>query len=259
MFSTALTIAGSDPSGGAGLQADLKTFHQRKVYGMAVLTLWTVQNTKGVKAVHVLRPSDVLAQLDAVLEDIRPGAVKTGALGNASVIRALAERFRVLRYPLVLDPVMISKHGARLLEKNAVQTLKKELMPCAALVTPNLPEAELLTGLNIRDIGGMKTAARRILQMGPRAVLIKGGHLQGAASDIFCDARRLTVLAGRRVSTRHTHGTGCTYSACIAAELAKGSEMLSAVRIAKRFISKAIRTSPGLGKGSGPVNHFAEV
>lgn len=259
MIPTALTIAGSDPSGGAGIQADLKTFHQRKVYGMAVLTLLTAQNTRGVRAVHVLKSKMVLRQLGAVLEDIRPGAVKMGALGNIAIIRSLAQKARDFSFPLVVDPVMISKHGMALLKKNAVEALRRELLPHASLVTPNIAEAEMLSGIRIRNVRDMEKAAERILAFGPGAVLVKGGHLKGPAADLFRDGKRAVLLRSPRIRTKHTHGTGCTYSAAITAELAKGRELLPAVRTAKKFITRAIMTAPGLGHGSGPVNHFAKV
>jgi len=254
---TALTIAGSDPSGGAGIQADLKTFHRYKVYGMSVITLLTVQNTRGVKAVYIMKPAQVLRQLEAVLSDIPPQAGKTGALGDEEIIQVVAAQARHFRFPLVVDPVMISKHGAPLLKKSSVQTLVKKLFPYTALVTPNLLEAEALTGIKILDLEGMEKAARMIAGFGPRAVLVKGGHLNGKATDLLYQAGRVRLLSASRVTTRHTHGTGCTYSAAITAELAKGKDLYSAISNAKRFIARAIRTSPGLGRGMGPVNHFA--
>jgi len=254
---TALSIAGSDPSGGAGIQADLKTFHQRKVYGMAVITLLTVQNTRGVQAVYVMKPAQVMRQLEAVLADIPPQAAKAGALGNEKIIRAVAKAARKFRFPFVLDPVMISKHGAPLLERKAVGAFIKELMPWAFLVTPNLCEAQVLSGIKVRDPESMEKAARIIAGFGPQAVLTKGGHLQGEAIDLLYQAGRVRLLKSPRIRTRHTHGTGCTYSAAITAELARGRDLCSAITIAKKFITQAIRTSPGLGHGMGPVNHFA--
>lgn len=259
MVPTALTIAGSDPSGGAGIQADLKTFHQRGVYGMAAITLLTVQNTCGVRAVRIMDAALVRAQVNAVLSDIMPAAVKTGALGNAAVIRAVARELCGRPFPVVIDPVMISKHGSPLLKRDAVRALLKQLFPLATLVTPNVPEAEALSGVRIRRIPDMKKAARRILASGARAVLIKGGHLKGAAMDFFFDGRKSVFLKAARVRTRHTHGTGCTYAAAVTAELAKGKKLLAAVRTAKKFITRAILTAPGLGRGRGPVNHFTEI
>ncbi len=251
----ALTIAGSDPSGGAGIQADLKTFHQFGVYGEAVITLITVQNTVNVERVECLDPELVLAQLRAVAADIPPRAAKTGALGNAGLVRAIARE--PFDFPLVVDPVMISKHGAPLMAEGAREALVAELLPRAFLVTPNVPEAESLAGFEVRDVDGMKRAAERIAELGARNVLIKGGHLEGRAVDLLFAGGRFHQMAADRVDTRHTHGTGCTYSAAITAELAKGSTLAHAAAHAKRFITEAIRTNPGLGRGSGPVNHFA--
>jgi hydroxymethylpyrimidine/phosphomethylpyrimidine kinase len=254
---TALSIAGSDPSGGAGIQADLKTFHQHKIYGMAVITLLTAQNTQGVQAVYVMKPAQVIRQLEAVLVDIVPQAAKTGALGDEKVLRAVARAARKFRFPLVVDPVMVSKHGAPLLKRKAVHVFIKELIPSATLVTPNLCEAQVLSGIKVQDLESMEKAARIIAGFGPQAVLVKGGHLEGEAIDLFYQDGRVHLFRAPRIRTRHTHGTGCTYSAAITAELAKGKSLLAAVSSAKRFITRAIRTSPGLGHGMGPVNHFA--
>jgi hydroxymethylpyrimidine/phosphomethylpyrimidine kinase len=253
----ALTIAGSDPSGGAGLQADLKTFHQFGVYGEAVATLLTVQNTRRVSRVEILDPGLVIGQLAAVLEDIPPQAAKTGALGNARVIEAVAEASARFLFPLVVDPVMISKHGAPLMEEAARAALLERLLPRAALVTPNLHEAAALTGLAVDSEEAMKRAARRLHEATGAAVLVKGGHLTGAAVDVLFDGQALHSFPGDRIDTPHTHGTGCTYSAAITACLALGLPLAGAVARAKRFITEAIRTNPGLGGGCGPVNHHA--
>jgi hydroxymethylpyrimidine/phosphomethylpyrimidine kinase len=251
----ALTIAGSDPSGGAGIQADLKTFHRFGVYGAAAITLLTVQNTQRVSRVEMLPPALVLAQIDAVLEDIPPQAAKTGALGNAGIIAAVA---RPYPFPLVVDPVMISKHGAPLIDPEARAALKELLLPRAFLVTPNLPEAAALAGFPVEDAAAMRRAAEAIRACGARNVLVKGGHLAGAALDLLLEeGGECTELAVPRIRTPHTHGTGCTYSAAIAAGLAQALPLAEAVRRAKRFVTEAIRTNPGLGRGSGPVNHFA--
>jgi hydroxymethylpyrimidine/phosphomethylpyrimidine kinase len=255
----ALSIAGSDPSGGAGIQADLKTFHQHKVYGMAVITLLTVQNTRGVQAVYIMKPGQVTRQLEAVLEDIPPQAVKTGALGNEAVIRVVAGCVRKFRFPLVIDPVMVSKHGAPLLKAGAVRIFIKELLPCATLVTPNLCEAEVLSGIKVRDLKSMEKAAGIIAGFGPRAVLVKGGHLKGEAIDLFYQDGRVRFLRAPRVLTRHTHGTGCTYSSAITAQLARGKDLFRAITLAKKFMTGAIRTAPGIGHGIGPINHFVTV
>jgi hydroxymethylpyrimidine/phosphomethylpyrimidine kinase len=254
----ALTIAGSDPSGGAGLQADLKTFHQFGVYGEAVVTLITVQNTVRVSRVVVLPPELILEQIAAVLEDIPPAAAKTGTLGSAEVVEAVARAAEAFRFPLVVDPVMVSKHGLPLLPEAAAHAVREHLLPRAALVTPNLPEAEALTGIAIRGIEDMRAAAVRIHGMGARAVLIKGGHLETDATDLLFDGANWREFPAPRIATRHTHGTGCTYSAAITAGLASGLPLGEAVARAKAFIQRAIQTNPGLGQGCGPVNHHAD-
>jgi hydroxymethylpyrimidine/phosphomethylpyrimidine kinase len=255
MTFVALTIAGSDPSGGAGMQADLKTFHQFGVYGAAVATLITVQNTVRVSRVEVLDAKLVGEQIDAVLEDIAPHAVKTGALGNAAVIEAVAAK--KFPCPLVVDPVMISKHGARLMDDDARLAMRRLLAPRAALITPNLDEAGDLAGMPVHDLPSMQLAARRIAELGARAVLVKGGHLEGDAVDVLWNDGVFTEFRSPRIASRHTHGTGCTLSAAITAGLARGLPLADAVRSAKVFIEDAIRTAPGLGAGSGPVNHWA--
>lgn len=260
MKPVALTIAGSDPSGGAGIQADLKTFHQFGVYGEAVLTLLTVQNTVTVEAVEILEPAFVLRQLDAVLRDIPPLAAKTGALGNGAVIEAIASAATAFRFPLVVDPVMISKHGAPLIAEEARERLARELMPRAFVITPNLHEASTLAGFSVETPEAMRDAAVKLRTMGAQAVLIKGGHLEGEALDLLYTTDGLFhEYRGERFDTPHTHGTGCTYSAAITGCLALGMSLPEAVGRAKRFIAEAIRTNPGLGAGSGPVNHHAEA
>jgi hydroxymethylpyrimidine/phosphomethylpyrimidine kinase len=259
MTYVALTIAGSDPSGGAGIQADLKTFHQRGVYGASVLTLVTVQNSQKVSAVEILDPGIVAAQLDAVLEDIPPDAAKTGALGDVEIVGLLAEKARSFSFPLVVDPVMISKHGRPLMTEKARIVLAERLLPSASLATPNLHEAAELAGFPVHDIAGMKEAAKKIASLGAKAVLVKGGHLQEEAVDVLYWKENFFYYSAPRIETPHTHGTGCTFSACITAELAKGREIPEAVDIAKRFITLAIRTNPNLGKGCGPVNHHAKI
>ena len=244
----ALSIAGSDASGGAGIQADLKTFHRFGVYGEAVVTLITVQNTRGVRRVDVVDAELVREQLHAVLEDIPPHAAKTGALGSAAVVEVIAQT--EFPCPLVVDPVMISTSGAALGEA------LHALLPRAFLVTPNLDEASQLAGFAVTDVASMQRAAEKIASRGAKNVLIKGGHLPGAAIDILFDGK-FHEFCAPRIETRHTHGTGCTYSAAITAELAKGIELVEAVRKAKAFLCDAIRTNPGLGSGSGPLNHHA--
>lgn len=254
MIPVALTIAGSDPSGGAGLQADLKTFHQHGAYGTSVVTLLTVQNTQGVSAVEIIDSDFVLAQLDAVLNDIRPKAAKTGALGNVAIIEAVAERAKSFPFPLVVDPVMISKHGAPLIDDDAVDVLAGRLLPTAFLVTPNLPEAGKLAAMEVTNVLAMEKAAAVIAQRGAKNVLVKGGHLDGDAVDVLWTEGRTQTLPAERTETRHTHGTGCVFSAAITARLASGDDVVTAVTAAKRFITEAIRTNPGLGHGYGPVN-----
>lgn len=258
MTAVALTIAGSDPSGGAGIQADLKTFHQFGVYGEAVITLLTVQNTIGVQRVECLPPEIVAEQIRAVMDDIPPQAIKLGALGNAAIIEAVASALQGSSVPLIIDPVMISKHGAPLLDPTAIEILKRLLLPRAWLVTPNLPETAALTGMNVETAEQMMTGAEALLASGAQAVLIKGGHRRGAQSDdLLLDEAGPHIFAERRIESRSTHGTGCTYAAAITAQLALGADLRTAVERAKKFVTEAIRTAPDLGKGAGPLNHFA--
>ena len=255
----ALSIAGSDPSGGAGLQADLKTFHRLGVYGEAVVTLITVQNTRGVTRVEVMAPDLVLEQIHAVCCDIPPHAAKIGALGNSAVVEAVAAAAQSFTFPLVIDPVMISKHGAPLIEEPAQRALAAHLIPRAFLLTPNLEEATVLAGFPVTDIASMRKAAEKLVSLGAKNVLVKGGHLDAddALDVLFEPGHGFREFSSPRITTRHTHGTGCTYSAAITAELAKGSALREAIAIAKKFISEAIRTAPGLGSGTGPLNHHA--
>jgi hydroxymethylpyrimidine/phosphomethylpyrimidine kinase len=257
MMPVALTVAGSDPSGGAGIQADLKTFHQFRVYGEAVITLITVQNTRTVSRVELLSPELIREQIEAVLTDIPPGAVKTGALGTAGIIETVADALRGVR--LVVDPVMISKHGAPLLADDAVDALVRRLLPRAAVVTPNLAEASRMTGLDVHDAPGMERAARAIAAMGPRHVLVKGGHLEGEALDVLLSDGAVHRFVAPRIDTVHTHGTGCVLSASITARLARGESVPDAVAGAQRFVRAAIEGNPGLGGGCGPVDLFADT
>lgn len=255
----ALTIAGSDPSGGAGIQADLKTFHQFGVYGEAVITLLTVQNTVGVEQVRVLEPDFVAAQIKAVVSDIPPGAAKTGALGSVEVVERVAVEAVSFEFPLVVDPVMISKHGAPLMALEARERVIELLVPACALLTPNLHEAAAITGRRVENAVEMREAARALLDLGAGAVLVKGGHLEGMALDLLVWGQGELELPAERIDTLHTHGTGCSYSAAIAALLARGEGLEPAVRKARKWIHRAIATNPGLGRGQGPVNHFAET
>ena len=267
MIPVALTIAGSDPSGGAGLQADLKTFHQFGVYGTSVVTLVTVQNTCRSGEVEYLRAGLVLAQLDAVLEDIPPQAAKTGALGTSAVIEAVALRAAQFRFPLVVDPVMIGKQGSPLLTDDARATLKAKLLPHVYLLTPNVDEAFALAGMTFPGrepqrnslSEALKDVAKAIAGLGVRNVLVKGGHIGDDATDLLYSDGRFQTFSSKRIDTRHTHGTGCTFSAAITAGLAMGNQLVEAVSAAKKFITRAIETSPGLGHGQGPVNHLARI
>jgi hydroxymethylpyrimidine/phosphomethylpyrimidine kinase len=237
----------------------LKTFHQLGVYGEAALTLVTVQNTRRVDRVYCLPPELVAEQVRAVLEDIPPAAAKTGALGNAEIVRVVAELATGFAFPLVVDPVMISKHGAPLMSPEGRRVLREHLIPNASLITPNLAEAAELAGFEVKGLEEMRLAAERICAMGAGAVLVKGGHLESVATDGLLVAGEWHEFPAPRIDTPHTHGTGCTVSAAITAELAKGTPLVEAVRRAKLFITEAIRTNPGLGRGSGPVNHHARV
>ncbi len=254
----AVTIAGSDSGGGAGIQADLKTFHQLGVFGTSVITAVTAQNTLGVTAVHAIPLEVVRAQLDAVASDLAPVAAKTGMLATASLVREVAEgleRHGLRRY--VLDPVMVATSGDRLLDQEAEAELRDRLMPLATVVTPNLHEAGILTGKPVLDEDDMREASRTLVELGAQAALVKGGHLEGGAVDILWDGNEERVWRRERIPTRHTHGTGCTLSAAVAAGLTAGRPLHDAVDRALRFVAAAIATAPGLGAGHGPVNHFA--
>lgn len=260
MVYRALTIAGSDSGGGAGIQADLKTFQELDTYGMSVITAVTAQNTLGVHGVYPLSPEAVEAQLTAVLSDIGVDGVKTGMLFNAEMIQVVAQVLKEFQVNnLVVDPVMVAKGGQSLLEDEAVGALRDVLLPLATVVTPNIPEAERLSGLkNLDNLSKMEEAAKVIHQMGPRYVVLKGGHLQSDQStDLVYDGQTFTYLPTPRIATKHTHGTGCTFSAAIAAGLAKGESVLGAIRLAKKFITCAIEHAVPIGKGIGPTNHSA--
>lgn len=257
MIPVALTIAGSDPSGGAGIQADLKTFHRFGVYGQAVITLLTVQNTRGVTRVEPVSPQLALDQLDAVLDDIRPHAAKAGALGSAAIVYGLAERAAHFDFPLVVDPVLFSKNGTALASPEAVEAMRSALLPRCWLITPNVPEAEELTGVEISSASHMREAARKLIAMGVVNTVIKGGHLKGAPIDVLLAGGSLYEFSAERIETRHTHGTGCAYSAAITAGLAIGQGLPAAVQAAKEFVTRAIRTQPSLGNGQGPLNLWA--
>ncbi|MFP2930208.1 bifunctional hydroxymethylpyrimidine kinase/phosphomethylpyrimidine kinase [Pyxidicoccus sp. 3LG] len=256
---TALTIAGSDSGGGAGIQADLATFAFHRVHGTSALTAVTAQNTLGVTRVDVLPAASVAAQIDAVASDIGAGAVKTGMLVNPEIITVVARRLRELKLgPLVVDPVMVSRAGARLIDDAAVGALKELLLPLADVATPNRHEAGLLAGMELHTLEDMQEAARRIHRLGPRAVLVKGGGMPGGlrGTDVWFDGERMETLHLRSVETRNTHGTGCTLSAAIAAQLALGRSALEATRRAKTYVTAALEHPLALGKGPGPFSHF---
>jgi hydroxymethylpyrimidine/phosphomethylpyrimidine kinase len=261
----ALTIAGSDSSGGAGIQADLKTFSALGVYGASVIAALTAQNTTGVTGVHIVPPAFILAQMEAVFDDLDVGAVKIGMVGNEAAVTAVAEGLRSFaRAPVILDPVMVAESGGVLLEPGAEAALRSQLLPMADLITPNLPEAARLLGASIApDEATMIKQGEQLLALGAKAVLVKGGHGEGAeAVDIFLDGSGAVVrLAAERISTRNTHGTGCTLSAAIAAGIALGLPMPDAVRRAKLYLTNALAHADSLkiGKGSGPVHHFHDI
>lgn len=254
----ALTIAGSDSGGGAGIQADLKTFAAHGVYGACAITAITAQNTQRVSAVHVLPAEFVIAQIEAVAADFELGAVKTGMLATAAIVEAVAASVEALALPnLIVDPVMVAKSGDRLLQEDAIAALKSELFHRASVVTPNVAEAEALTGSAIGTLADAREAARAIRRFGAEAVVIKGGHLEGTqAIDVYFDGRDLTELAAPRVDTRNTHGTGCTFASAIAAQLALGQPRLEAVRRAKAYVTECLRHSLPIGHGHGPLGHF---
>jgi hydroxymethylpyrimidine/phosphomethylpyrimidine kinase len=258
---TALTIAGSDSGGGAGIQADLKTFLACRVHGMSAITAVTVQNSRGVTGFYELPPHAVAEQIEAVASDIGVRAAKTGMLASAEIMQVVAETVQQLRvFPLVVDPVAASQHGDPLLRPDAIAALRELIIPLATVVTPNLGEVKLLTGFEARDRAGMQDAARALHALGPEWVLIKGGHLpHGAAVDVLFDGERFVELSSPRRDTVHTHGSGDTLAAAICAGLAHGMDVADAVQSGKRFITGAVADSFPLGAGLGPVGHFWRV
>ncbi len=255
---TAMTVAGSDSGGGAGIQADLKTFAALGVYGTSAITAITAQNTLGVTAIHEVPPDLVAAQIQAVLSDIGADAVKTGMLSSSAIIETVAgelQRHGVTQ--LVVDPVMVAKGGDRLLREDAVESLRTRLLPLATVVTPNIPEAEVLTGLTVQTPDAAREAAKRIVAMGAGSVVVKGGHLsEGDAVDTFYDGREFREFRAPRIETKNTHGTGCTFASAIAAGLAKGLSLEEAVAQAKTYVTEAIRANLEIGTGHGPLDHF---
>jgi hydroxymethylpyrimidine/phosphomethylpyrimidine kinase len=255
-----MTIAGSDSGAGAGIQADLKTFAAFGVYGTSVVTAVTAQNTNEVAAIAEVPEEVVIAQIDSVFEDIGADAVKTGMLSSRTIIENVADRLEAWgpKY-LVIDPVMVSKSGAPLLQPDAIRALVKELLPMATIVTPNVPEAEVLAKRKIETADDVREAARAIHALGPSFVIVKGGHLTGPAVDLVFDGTEYTPVEGERIDTKNTHGTGCTFSAAITALLALGSPEVEAIRLAKRYIEAALLSSYPIGSGHSPVNHATEL
>ena len=255
-----LTIAGSDSGGGAGIQADLKAITLLGGYGMSVLTALTAQNTLGVQAMYEVPVPFVEKQMDSVLSDIGADAIKTGMLANAEIVEVVAKKVRQYKVDkVVVDPVMVAKSGDRLLRKDAQEALIKRLIPLSMVVTPNLMEASVLTGLKVSSIEGMKKAAHRIYQLGSKHVVVKGGHLKGKAIDLLYDGEKYEEIEGPRIETKNTHGTGCTFASAIATFLARGDTVAEALRKAKVFITMAIQSGLALGKGTGPTNPSAYV
>jgi hydroxymethylpyrimidine/phosphomethylpyrimidine kinase len=255
----ALTIAGSDSGGRAGIQADLRTFAFQRVHGTSALTCVTAQNTLGVNRVDALPPEAVAAQIEAVVQDIGVQGIKTGMLLNVEIVREVARQVeRWALQPLVVDPVMVSRTGAKLLAEDAIQAIRERLIPLAQVVTPNRYEAQILAGMELQSLADMEEAGRRIYALGCKAVLVKGGGMPGELQgvDVWFDGERLEILKSERIPTRHTHGTGCTLSAAIAAQLAWGKDPLAATLAAKAYVTEALRHPLAIGAGQGPVGHF---
>lgn len=257
---TALTIAGSDSSGGAGIQADIKTMTMNGVFAMSAVTALTAQNTMGVTGIMDVSPEFLGQQIDAIFTDIRPDAVKIGMVSSSPLIRKIAEKLREYRAEhIVLDPVMVSTSGSRLIAEDAVETLKRELLPLASVITPNIPEAEELSGMKIEKEEDMIAAAKKISETYNCAVLCKGGHSVNDANDLLYDGGSYQWFYGKRIHNPNTHGTGCTLSSAIAANLAKGYDLPESVKRAKDYISGALSAMLDLGKGSGPMNHAFDL
>lgn len=255
-----LTIAGSDSSGGAGIQADLKTFAAHGTFGMSVITAVTAQNTCGVTKVQDIDCEIVQAQIEAVFDDIRVDAVKIGMVSRPEIIETIADS--LLKYKpeiIVVDPVMISKSGYLLLAPEACETLIKRLLPLATLLTPNLPETEAITGMKVKNKADMLLAAEKIIALGVKAVLVKGGHLEDQADDLLFDGKQEIWFSGKRIATKNTHGTGCTLSSSLAANLAKGMSLADAVAASKQYVTEAIAHSLAIGSGCGPTHHFVDL
>ncbi|UFU01409.1 bifunctional hydroxymethylpyrimidine kinase/phosphomethylpyrimidine kinase [Radiobacillus kanasensis] len=253
----ALSIAGTDPTGGAGIQADLKTFQEREVYGMSVITSVVAQNTIGVQDVHHIPLDFIESQLKSVLSDLPPHSVKTGMIATPEMMEMIAAYLRNQSIPYVLDPVMVAKSGHALMDPASQDIVREALVPLATIVTPNIPEAEILVDFQIQDLYDAQRAAKVLVEeLGAEAAVVKGGHLKGEAVDILYVNNRFYTFPSIRTNTKHTHGTGCTFSAVLAAELAKQKSIVEAVSIAKKFITDAIRYTLNIGNGNGPTNHW---
>ncbi|SNS25137.1 hydroxymethylpyrimidine/phosphomethylpyrimidine kinase [Anaerovirgula multivorans] len=255
-----LTIAGSDCSGGAGIQADLKTFSALGTYGMSVITAITAQNTQGVDAVVEIDKSMVQAQIDAIFKDIVVDAVKIGMVSNSEIIKQIRYSLEMWQVPfVVVDPVMVSKSGHHLLQPEAKDALIRELLPIATIVTPNIPEAEVILNRQIVTVDDMEAAARDIYELGPKSILVKGGHLEGDAIDVFYDGTTINRISSPRIHKNNTHGTGCTLSSAIASYLALGYDLTPAISKSKDYVTKAIDSGLEIGKGVGPLHHFHHI
>lgn len=255
-----LTIAGSDCSGGAGIQADLKTFSAHGVFGMSVIVSVVAENTSRVISIQDITPEMIEQQIDAVFEDIEVHAVKIGMLSSPACMEAVAGKLKEYKPEnVIIDPVMYAKNGCPLMDPSSIDTLIKTVIPCADMLTPNIPEAEKITGLEIHSLEDMEAAARKIHEMGCKYVMVKGGHSEGDAIDVLFDGENFHQFATERIDTKNTHGTGCTYSSAIASNLAKGLDVVNAVDKAKKYITTAIRHSLEIGKGNGPTHHFYDL
>ena len=255
-----LSIAGSDSSGGAGIQADIKTILANKCFAETAITALTAQNTLGVYDIMNVTPKFLEEEIDAIFKDIRPDAVKIGMVSDKELIKTISKKLKEYNATnIVLDPVMVATSGARLLSADAEETLIKELIPLADVITPNIPEAEVLSGMKISNSEDMETAAKKILELGPKAILVKGGHRVNDANDLLCQNGELTWILGRRIDNPNTHGTGCTLSSAIASNLAKGKSVEKSIRNSKEFLSDCLNLMLDLGKGSGPMDHGCNI
>jgi len=252
-----LTIAGSDSGGGAGIQADLKTFASLGVYGTSAITAVTSQNTLGVTDIVDIPAKSVVSQIQAVISDIGTDSIKTGMLSNASIVNAVSSFLSQNKFEkIIVDPVMISKSGHKLLSESAIKSIVSMLIPISYIITPNIPEASIISGTEIDSIESAKIAAKKIVKLGARTCIVKGGHFDGPPTDVFYDGKKYEIFKSKRINTKNTHGTGCTFSAAIAAYIAKGEDIISSISKSKDYINSAIQENFLIGKGHGPLNHF---